>query len=108
MGYDTSYQLYVEPALTQEEFDSLDDLPFEEVDRLRPDLTYLGDAYTTWYEHEDDMKAISLRFPNHEFTLFGVGDSNETDDWIKHFKNGKMQTRIGHVVYPDYKEDAFE
>jgi|SRR5687768_6790956 len=109
MGYDTTYNLEVDPLLTEEEWGLIEDDPvFDTLEDLDWRLGYLGTAYTSWYEHEDDMLALSLLLPEHEFTLSGTGDSVDTDDWIKHFKNGKMQARYGWVEYPPYDPEAFE
>jgi hypothetical protein len=43
-----------------------------------------------WYEHEDDMKKLSGEMRGVLFILNGVGEEHG-DEWVKYFKNGKMQ-----------------
>ena len=50
-----------------------------------------------WYEHETDMKALSLRFPEVLFTLHGEGEESG-DVWNKYFRNGKCQVAKGVVT----------
>lgn len=42
-----------------------------------------------WYEHEDDMLALSRVFPDKTLVLEGVGEE-QGDIWVKVFKDGKM------------------
>lgn len=49
-----------------------------------------------WYEHEDDMKRLSLKFPDVLFTLRGEGEESG-DVWVKYFKEGKMQVSKAEV-----------
>ena len=55
-----------------------------------------------WYEHEDDMKALSKHFPNVFFTLEG---EDSEDMWKKYFYNGKMQVAEAVVTFaePDWE-----
>lgn len=59
--------------------------------------------YAKWYEHEEDMKELSLRFPDTVFDLFGDGEDSD-DFWHKYFKNGKMQCCPVRFEYDDYDE----
>lgn len=43
-----------------------------------------------WYEHDDDMKTLSLVFPDVTFQLTGYGE--ETGDiWRAYYRNGVIQ-----------------
>lgn len=43
-----------------------------------------------WYEHEEDMLAVSKRIPDVLIRLWGSGDEAE-DLWEHYFLNGKSQ-----------------
>ena len=44
---------------------------------------------TKWYNHEDELKSVSLKFPNVTFVLLGEGE-DFGDIWEKEFKDGVM------------------
>ena len=54
-----------------------------------------------WYDHEEDMKAISARFPTAVFVLDGFGEEHG-DIWRKYFCNGKMQYSKGEIHFENY------
>ena len=54
-----------------------------------------------WYDHEDDMKRLSRRFPKSVFTLKGEGEESG-DVWVKYFKNGKMQTSKAEIKLAEF------
>ena len=56
-----------------------------------------------WYDHEDDMKELSIKFPNTLFRLHGYGEE-QGDEWYKYFKNGKMQKCDAIVTFEKYDE----
>lgn len=60
-----------------------------------------------WYEHEEDMKQLSLQFPHILFTLSGDGEEKE-DLWRKYFLAGKMQVARAIIVYDNFSEDKLE
>lgn len=43
-----------------------------------------------WYDHDIDMKALSLKFQDVIFTLHGEGEE-EDDKWNKYYLNGQVQ-----------------
>lgn len=63
--------------------------------------------YSKWYKHVDDMRNVSLKFPDILFTLEGQGESN-ADLWFKYFKNGKVQACYAEIVYPEFNENLME
>lgn len=63
--------------------------------------TGLSEAETTWYEHEEDMKKFSEKYPTLLFTLHGTGE--ETGDlWRAYFKNGKVQNCPAIITFDPY------
>jgi hypothetical protein len=92
MGYITNFTLTVTPD------------PSEELnDELTGDKnsgSYIGyfDQYMNgyylsgkWYDHTEDMIALSLRYPEYVFQL--EGDGEETGDhWVMYFRNGQYYT----------------
>jgi len=56
-----------------------------------------------WYDHEENMKELSLKFPNTVFRLHGVGEE-QGDEWYKYFKNGKLQTCRAIITFKEYDE----
>lgn len=52
-----------------------------------------------WYEHEEELKAVSLQFPLSRITVTGYGE-NDGDIWRKYFVNGKMQSHRLAIEFP--------
>ena len=67
--------------------------------------TSIGDY--TWYSHEDNIKAISLEFPDVLFTLHGEGEEFG-DIWNKYFLNGKMQMAKAEIIIPEFDKDKLK
>jgi hypothetical protein len=51
-----------------------------------------------WYEHTEDMRNVSKKYPNVLFTLTGNGEEPE-DMWVKYFMNGKVQIEKAVITY---------
>lgn len=66
-----------------------------------------GNEACKWYDHENDLCALSRRYPDWRFVLDGDGEDSP-DFWIKHFVNGKMQLCQGEVVYPKFDPQKLE
>ena len=64
-------------------------------------------AYGKWYEHEDDLKKLSLLFPDVVFRVYGDGEESD-DIWYKYFKNGKVQYCPCHFSFDPYDEAKLE
>lgn len=101
MGYSTNYSLKVEllvggiVAELKGETPLLDLIQLFRLNcegasgSLQPNGKPSGNGFS-WYEHERDLRAFSLKHPNILFTLHGEG--NEAGDiWNKYFLNGKFQ-----------------
>lgn len=104
MGYYTRYRLTVWDHKTEKNVTSdyiksylnsaLVSLSFtwDEIDQeIRADLH--------WFDHEDEMKALSFKEPTYCFHLKGKGD-DETDVWTKYFYQGQMQVESTDVDPP--------
>ena len=63
-----------------------------------------------WYEHEEDMRKYSEKYPNIIFQLIGVGEGSgmDIDVWHKYFLNGKMQICKGEIVFDEYNKFKLE
>lgn len=60
-----------------------------------------------WYEHENDMRAYSLKHPQTVFALKGEGEESG-DIWTEYYKNGKMQKCKAKIVVDDYNENLLD
>lgn len=69
------------------------------------------DGYTLddvkWYEHEEDLKKFSKKYPHAVFDLSGEGEESE-DKWHTYFKNGKLQRCPAIISYDEYDEQKLE
>lgn len=59
-----------------------------------------------WYEHEKDMKAISLKYLYLTFLLEGEGEESG-DMWRKYFRNGMSHTITAKIVFEKFDESIF-
>jgi hypothetical protein len=97
MGYYTTYKLSIYRGDTVGEFTCQhcnSKVNMSIIDILKNDLPNIpfDENQTKWYDHEDDMKHISKRYPNTVFRLDGRGEE-QGDVWIKFFSKGKMVVR---------------
>lgn len=101
MGYYTDYRLSVYPKT----------LPGDtrkailgEIDGLQMgfegDLDFGLTTWTKWYYYEKDMIALSKKFPNLIFELYGDGEDGD-DHWVCYFQNGDSQFCFGSIVYEE-------
>ncbi len=114
MGYYTDYTLSVSRLEKGEDgsIKMMDDIPPDLEDQIEGEIIKLDifedgsirDAYyshTTWYDHEQDIRLLSAKFPNMVFWLSGQGDDRE-DIWDKYFIDGKMQACYAKIVYGEF------
>jgi hypothetical protein len=115
MGYYTKFELHAVDVKTG----SL--ITMAEEEAIAKSLWYLtggSDRYTPksiegcldeqmkWYDHEEDMAALSKEFPNILFVLDGVGEEFP-DAWRKWFYNGTVEASYAEVVYPRPQNPLF-
>lgn len=106
MGYDTKYTLEVKDLSNKVNDWHPDDI-------IINDITKVGGEYTLcpekckWYDHEKDMKTVSLMHPNILLILYGEGDDSG-DLWVKYFLNGRMQTSMAKIVYEEFDESKLK
>lgn len=110
MGYYTKFELeciYPDGSVAEEYY------VFEgkDLEDLKKDISeasgYSNPFYSEvkWYEHENDMRKFSKKYPSYIFKLNGKGEE-DGDLWIKYFQNGKMQYTKAEmkleVIYDDF------
>lgn len=105
MGYFT----YFDVKASEKQREIFEQLIEENVRDFGDMFDYDGDSYDCykWYDHEADMKEISLMFPDVLFTVKGGGEE-AGDLWKKHFKNGKMQRCPAVITFEAYDEAKLE
>jgi hypothetical protein len=81
MGYNTYYKISVDD-------DQLDNYVGEINAVSKYDLTR-GESIT-WYDWQNDMQAVSKKFPDVVFRVDGEGEE-AGDIWVAWFKNGKVK-----------------
>lgn len=107
MGYYTQYNLYVtnvgflDDEVKVAVSNAIDDLNLFDVSGS---VEYGWSAYDKWYDHDDDMLALSTRFPDVVFQLYGDGEDSE-DRWMTYYKNGRCQVDALHITV---EEDPFD
>ena len=60
-----------------------------------------------WFDHEEDMRAISKEFPDIHFELHGEGELND-DIWTQHFLGGKSQFCRAEIIIPPFDPKKLE
>ena len=59
-----------------------------------------------WYDHDENMMALSKKYPNLVLYLYGVGEENN-DVWCAYYYNGKMQKIQPVLKWPDFDIERF-
>ena len=98
MGYNTKYTISMSGSASSEEEAEILATPI--CDDLTVALFVDGDVVEIkWYEHENDMTALSIKYPHVTFTLEGCGEE-APDLWRKYFLGGQMQYAGAEITYP--------
>lgn len=121
MGYYTYYTLSAQLANRDPNgklvLSSIDMLPRNEIEKLNAEVQRLDifcagkggdwDSADTfkWYDHDEDMIALSYKFPSVLFTLYGDGEESE-DFWYAYYLNGSMQFCPARITYDPFNEFA--
>jgi len=95
MGYHTNYDLVTNDDEEEKHWDEL---------RKLSDYKYLFEDSCNWYDHKEDMRKYSLKYPNTLFTLNGEGEESG-DIWVEYYKNGKMQRVAATITFDSFDED---
>ena len=103
MGYETRFKL---TALTDRNYSQRDYLKvLAEIDprEFSPAADSFEEEFEeprTWYNYKDDMKKLSLQFPDTYFLLYGTGEE-QGDVWKAYFYNGKVQIIKATLTFKD-------
>lgn len=102
MSYDTKFSLKI-----SHEFLSETEI-IKELRESSPAAAFaLGESGETadkcsWYNHEDDLRYFSKKYPAVIFVLDGYGD--EKDIWRKYIKDGRVQYVKAEILFPSFDE----
>jgi hypothetical protein len=103
MGYYTNYSLEVRDA-DKDVIDAVEHIILEDDQdtwyALQEGLDTFGEE-CKWYDHDEDMKKLSIQFPKALFVLTGDGEESG-DQWITYYRNGKMQKCEAIITYDDF------
>ena len=104
MGYYTDYTLTVEHA-TPEDLENIGKTVHDEWGMESWDDGW--GCNDKWYDHDEDMLVLSIRFPHIVFELHGAGENND-DLWYTYYKNGKKQHCPAIITFDPYDESKLE
>jgi hypothetical protein len=60
-----------------------------------------------WYSWEDNIKAVSLQFPDKIIMISGEGEE-QGDVWEAYARNGKLKILKAEVTIPDFDESMLK
>lgn len=100
MGYLTRYTLEVAPK--GENFEEIKtSIISENYEMTAWDLIDGNVDDCKWYDHDDEMKAFSKKFPKALFTLNGEGEESG-DVWRAYYQNGKSVKYHAEISFPGF------
>ncbi len=102
MGYETSYRLHVEnppKGFTKKTLAKI----IRENEGMSYALEEDGSTCqsTKWYDCDDDMLAVSKKYPDVLFVLSGEGEE-AGDIWRTYYKDGCMQHAEAIIAFESY------
>jgi len=108
MGYYTKYNIdKIQPKLTKEEHLKIADFIcrklFGESAKIGDDIRDYLDERMQWYDFEDDITELSLKYPDKLFLFSGEGEE-ANDVWKKYFKNGKSFSPTKTIIWEEFDE----
>lgn len=121
MGYYTQYSLQMYYIDHSQENDALGpEITGKAVERIIGTLRTLSEeaAYvfdedgvsgerSKWYEHSEDMKALSLVYPDIILMLHGEGEESG-DLWNKYYLKGKEQVAKARLGYDEFDTEKLQ
>jgi len=99
MGYYTHHSIEIE-RLTNIDLTSEEHIVQIE---KRSGYDYLFDEQVKWYDHKEEMKEYSSKYPKVLFILSGEGEE-AGDLWREYYLNGKVQACEAKITYPAFDE----
>jgi hypothetical protein len=107
MGYETNFELSIKSTnvdisdVLEVEIDNNEDMSWA--------IEVTGETANscTWYNHEADLRNLSLKYPELVFDLYGEGEENG-DRWHKYFQNGKMQVCKVIMTFPEFCKNKLQ
>jgi len=103
MGYTTSHTLIVHVP-QGDSSDVIDDLR-NTSDSAKYAINDTGgtEEPCKWYQHEEDLRDFSKKYPDLLFELKGAGEDSG-DIWVEYYKNGKMQRVEARIIFDPFNE----
>jgi len=106
MGYYTNYELEYRFLAHEDRFSSVfeEELAKDEKWEIIKEVAKgYGDSIK-WYRHDEDMRALSTKYPMILFTLSGKGEESG-DIWKKYYCAGKCQVARAQIEYEPFDPD---
>lgn len=67
----------------------------------------IGEDVIKWYSCRQDMREVSLLFPDTVLVVSGEGEESG-DIWKAYYKNGKEQMEKARIVIADFDESKLQ
>lgn len=106
MGYNTYYDLKIKDCVRINTI-------IEELSDENDDAAYALDENGNtempckWYDHDEDLKEFSKKYPELLFIL-NVEGEEPGDIWREYFKNGKMYSDKAEIIFPEFDESKLK